>query len=87
MLDRETILKAPQRLSDLLAERNVTGEVCLLGGTAPDIALLARKLRLTSIAQALDVVAKYYPQSQIPVRTQYLLEDVFAQINRPDAPS
>ena len=183
MLDRETILKALQRLSDLLAERNVTGEICLLGGTAmvlafharpntkdvdaifhppqvirelarevseelnlppdwlndgangfvsaahevtvgdlpqfshlrvvaptpeymfamkcmasrlahgdergdvPDIALLARKLRLTSIAHALDVVAKYYPQSQIPVRTQYLLEDVFAQINRPNAPS
>jgi hypothetical protein len=54
-------------------------------GDVPDIALLARTLGLRSASEALAVVAKYYPESQIPVRTQYLLEDVFAQINKPDA--
>jgi hypothetical protein len=183
MLNRETILHALQRLSEVLGERNVSGEICLLGGTAmvlafrarpntkdvdaifyppqvmreaareiaqelnlpadwlndgakgfvsaahdvtagdlpqfsnlrvlaptveymlamkcmaarlghgdergdvPDIALLARKLGLASVSQALAIVAKYYPESQIPVRTQYLLEDVFTEINKPDTPT
>lgn len=54
-------------------------------GDMQDITLLARKLQLSSVSEALAIVAKYYPESQIPVRTQYLLEDVFAQINKPDA--
>ena len=67
-----------------IAARLAHGE---LRGDVPDITLLARQLKLASVSEALAVVAKYYPQSQIPVRTQYLLEDVFAQINKPDAPT
>ncbi|MCI0349756.1 MAG: DUF6036 family nucleotidyltransferase [Acidobacteriales bacterium] len=47
-----------------------------------DIILLARTLSLQNVADAMTLVAKYYPQEQIPIRTQYLLEDVFARINR-----
>jgi hypothetical protein len=42
MLNRDTIVMALQRLSDLLGERNVTGEICLLGGTAMVLAFHAR---------------------------------------------
>ena len=42
-LDRETIILALRRLSELLRERNVQGEICLLGGTAMVLAFNARE--------------------------------------------
>lgn len=42
MLDRETILRALQRLADLLKARAAEGEVCLLGGTVMVLAFRAR---------------------------------------------
>jgi hypothetical protein len=41
-LTRETILRALQRLSDELADRGVTGEICLFGGTAMVLGFTAR---------------------------------------------
>lgn len=54
MLNRETILHALQRLSDVLGERNVRGEICLLGGTAMVLAFRARP-------NTKDVGAIFYP--------------------------
>lgn len=175
MLQREQILQALSRLSDLLKEQGVQGEICLLGGTvmvlafqarpstkdvdaifhppqiirelsrviqqeqglpedwindgakgfvsakhevvvadlpqfenlrvtAPtpeyllamkcmasriastegdrddvsDIKFLIQHLGLKSAPQVMDIVAKYYPEAQIPVRAQFLVEDIFA---------
>lgn len=41
-LDREMILRALARLSDLLNERGLMGEICLLGGTAMVVVYKAR---------------------------------------------
>jgi len=41
-LDREVILRALGRLSELLGERGVMGEICLLGGTVMVLAFNAR---------------------------------------------
>ena len=43
MLDRETILGAFKKLSDYLAERDVVGEIGILGGTAMMLAFQARQ--------------------------------------------
>ena len=41
-LDRETILKAFNSLSDELGKKDVTGEICLFGGTVMVLAFTAR---------------------------------------------
>jgi Nucleotidyltransferase of unknown function (DUF6036) len=43
MLDRDTILKALSAMSDRLAEKNVRGEVCLVGGAAMVLAFQTRQ--------------------------------------------
>ncbi len=40
--DRDTILKALERLAGLLVQRGVQGEICLLGGTVMVVAFEAR---------------------------------------------
>jgi len=42
MLDRDAIPGAFERLAELLRERGVEGEVCLLGGTVMILAFRAR---------------------------------------------
>ena len=42
MLDRNQILRALARLADILRERGVQGEICLLGGTVMVLAFKAR---------------------------------------------
>ena len=177
MLEREQIIRALSRLSDLLKERNAAGEVCLLGGTAmllgfkarpstkdidaifapaglirelaaivqqeqnlpenwindsargfisaqhetvvgdlpqfenlrltmptpayllamkciasrifandpdrgdvADIRFLIEHMHLRSSDEALSIVRRYYPPEQIPVRAQFVIEDIFAQL-------
>lgn len=56
-----------------------------LGGAADepsdvaDIVFLIRHLKLVSAQEALDLVGQYYPASQIPVKTQFLVEGLFAE--------
>jgi|SRR5688572_20045368 len=45
----------------------------------PDIRFLIRWLGLRSAQQVLDIVALYYPANRIPVKTQYLIEGLFAE--------
>ena len=53
-------------LDALLAERGILGEMCLLGGTV--------------MMLAMEIVAKFYPSAQVPARTQFVIEDVFASL-------
>ena len=54
-----------------------------IGGTAgeqydvPPIIFLFRNLWIKSTAEALDIVARYYPANRISVKTQYLIEGLF----------
>jgi hypothetical protein len=53
------------------------------GGADPsdvaDIAFLIRHLGLHDPEQALEIVARYYPEDRIPPRARYLLEEIFAE--------
>ena len=44
-----------------------------------DIRFLVRHLGLATPADALAVVAQYYPPKQVPARAGYLLEEIFAE--------
>lgn len=44
-----------------------------------DITFLIRHLQLKSAKEALDLVGQYYPANRIPVKTQYLVEGLFAE--------
>jgi len=45
----------------------------------PDIRFLIRHLALRDPQSVLDIVAQYYPANRIPVKTQYLIEGLFAE--------
>jgi hypothetical protein len=62
-LTREAILAALGALSDELGKQEVTGEICLFGGT---VMVLAFTARLST-----------NPANRIPVKTQYLVEGLF----------
>jgi hypothetical protein len=44
-----------------------------------DIVFLIKHLGLTTPSAVLDIVARYYPANQIPAKTQYLIEGLFAE--------
>jgi hypothetical protein len=56
-----------------------------IGGTSgepsdvADIIFLIRHLQLKSPKVVLDLIGQYYPASQIPVKTQYLIEGLFEE--------
>jgi hypothetical protein len=56
-----------------------------IGGTEgeqsdiPDIVFLIRHLKLNSAKAVIELVARYYPENQIAIKTQYLIEGLFAE--------
>jgi hypothetical protein len=46
-----------------------------------DIEALARQIGVTTAADALGIVAQYYPSSRISPKTQYGIEEIFARSN------
>ena len=44
-----------------------------------DIIFLVKHLRLKSAAEVMELVAGYYSAARIPVKTQYLVEGLFAE--------
>jgi hypothetical protein len=56
-----------------------------IGGTTDepsdvaDIVFLVRHLQFNSAKEVLDLVGQYYPANRIPVKTQYLVEGLFAE--------
>lgn len=49
------------------------------GSDIPDIVFLIRHLGLRNARVVLDLVGQYYPESRIPMRTQYLVEGLFEE--------
>jgi len=41
-----------------------------------DIGFLMQHLNVKTVERALEVIARYYPDSSVPVRTRFLLEDL-----------
>ena len=72
-LDRDTILAAFERLSTLLGERGITGEVCVLGGAAMVLAFDARQ-------STRDVDAVFAPASVV----RHLARVVQSEMDLPD---
>jgi hypothetical protein len=73
-LDREVILRALGRLSELLGQRGIMGEVCLLGGTVMVLAFNAR-------ASTRDVDAVFAPAQAI----REMARVVQAEMNLPES--
>jgi hypothetical protein len=44
-----------------------------------DIVFLIRHLKLKNAAEVMELVAGYYPTTRIPVKSQYLVEGLFAE--------
>lgn len=44
-----------------------------------DIIFLIRHLKLKNAAEVMELVAAYYPPNQIPIKSQYLVEGLFAE--------
>jgi hypothetical protein len=66
----------------LLAMKCMAARLGGPGGEAsdvPDILFLLRHLGLRSAPEALAIVGQYYPASRISVKTQYLVEGLFAE--------
>ena len=62
----------------LLAMKCMAGRTGAEGSNdIPDIVSLARELNLKSAREVLDIVARYYGKSGVPVKTQYLIEGLF----------
>src|SRR5262245_57724899 len=68
MLEREQIIRAFSRLSELLKERNVEGEICLLGGTVMVLGFKARP-------STKDVDAIFSPTQVIRELAQVIQEE------------
>ncbi|MBI2924739.1 MAG: hypothetical protein HYY24_03435 [Verrucomicrobia bacterium] len=51
-------------------------------GDLPDIEFLVRRLGLKSPDEVLAVVAQFYPDSRVPARTRFVVEDIFASIKK-----
>lgn len=87
MLERETILAAFQRLSGLLAERGVIGEISVLGGTAMMLAFQARQTTkdvdviFAPVCFVAGVGARY-EDAQILPRSSYLVDEILEDLQR-----
>jgi len=69
----------------LLAMKCMASRIASEGGQRSDVAdieFLIKHLGLTNAEDAMAIVQRYYPPERIPVRAQYLLEDIFSQIQR-----
>jgi hypothetical protein len=66
----------------LLAMKCMAGRLGMTSGEGndvPDIRFLLRHLKIKSAKEALDLVASYYPADRISMKTQYLIESLFAE--------
>jgi hypothetical protein len=48
---------------------------------ADDVLFLIQHLKLKSAKQVFDLVAKYYPRTQIPAKAQFFVEEIFESSN------
>jgi hypothetical protein len=55
------------------------------GGDQQDILTLVRHLKITSVEEALESVAKFFPPDRIPAKTQFMVHEVIAQLSAPES--
>jgi hypothetical protein len=48
-------------------------------GDITDIKLLCKHLECKDAGEVFQIILNYYPQSQIPIRTQYFIEEIFQE--------
>ena len=46
-------------------------------GDAEDVLTLCRHLKLTNARAILEIVGRFYPDTRIPVKTRYFVEELF----------
>jgi hypothetical protein len=67
----------------LLAMKCMAARIAATAADEPsdvaDIVFLVRRLGLKSAGEVLDLVARYYPENRISVKTQYLIEGLFEE--------
>jgi hypothetical protein len=51
-------------------------------GDGRDIATLIRHLGLTSSNEVLDLVARFFPPERIPAKTQFMIHEIIAQLQK-----
>jgi hypothetical protein len=77
----ETWQKLPQLTISTVDAPTLLAMKCAAARTDEDrgdIAVLAKMLGLSSSAEILALVGRYFPADRLPVRTQLLLEEMFA---------
>jgi hypothetical protein len=73
----------------LLAMKCMASRIAVGAGGPDDVAdirFLLRHLRVRSVDDALTIVARYYPASAVPPRTQFLLEELLGGENGAGTP-
>lgn len=66
----------------LLAMKCMASRIGIASGDPSDVAdirFLIRHLGLREVDEAVEIIARYYPASQVPPRAVYLLEELFAE--------
>jgi hypothetical protein len=69
----------------LLAMKCMASRMAAGGGGPDDVAdirFLLRHLDIHSVAEALEIVSRYYPANLVPARTQFLLEELLESDER-----
>jgi hypothetical protein len=51
-------------------------------GDLQDIELLLQRLNLGAVEAALSIVARFYPESRVPARARFVLEDALSRMHR-----
>jgi len=68
----------------LLAMKCMASRINYLGDPSQDeadIAFLIKKLNLTHLEEVFKIIENYYPPSQIPVKTKFLVETIFEKLD------
>ena len=72
-------MPTPEYLLAMKCMASRIGAIETDAGDVNDIIFLIRHLRLKSAREVMELVAAYYPPNRIPVKSQYLVEGLFAE--------
>jgi hypothetical protein len=64
----------------LLAMKSISMRIGVESSDIADIKYLIKHLKLKKLEDIFDIIKKYYPQNQIPLKTYYALEEIFQKV-------
>ncbi len=64
----------------LLAMKSISMRIGVESSDVDDIRYLINHLELKKLDDIFDIVKRYYPRNQIPLKTYYALEEIFQEI-------